>query len=174
MGIDTERCVFEVQQSKTERERDNKISGREVNKLALQLIQLQESTGTENAALKAQVHELELEKKKNAKAKTLFDSSKADLEQQLHLSRGEQARLDIRKDGIRRDRVKLNKLLLHGHKRIQEKLMEHTRTVETTDRVCFLPARLVFFFFAFVLDSLMSFLVRLCNIGLQSLNRKRH
>ena len=149
MGIDTERCVFEVQQSKTERERDNKISGREVNKLALQLIQLQESTGTETAALKAQVHELELEKKKNAKAKTLFDSSKADLEQQLQVSRGEQARLDIRKDGIRRDRVKLNKLLLHGHKRFQERLMEHTRTVETTDRVCFLPARLVFFFFCF-------------------------
>ena len=64
MGTDiTERCEFQVQQSNTERERDNRISEREVHKLALQLIQLQESTGTEAAALKAQVRELEQKKK---------------------------------------------------------------------------------------------------------------
>jgi hypothetical protein len=63
MGIDTERCEFKVQQANTERERDNRISEREVHNLALQLIQLQESTGTEAAALKAQVRELEQKKK---------------------------------------------------------------------------------------------------------------
>jgi hypothetical protein len=129
MGTDiTERCEFQVQQSNTERERDNRISEREVYKLALQLIQLQERTGTEASALKAQVRELEQEKKKNAKARTVFHSSKADLEQQLKVSRGEQARLDLRKEAIRRDRVKLNKTFVNGHKRIKEALVKHTRT----------------------------------------------
>ena len=71
MGIDTERCEFQVQQSDTERKRDKRICEREVHKLTLQLIQLQESTGLEAAALKAQVRELEEEKKKT-KDRILF------------------------------------------------------------------------------------------------------
>jgi hypothetical protein len=62
MGIDTERCEFQVQQSDTERKRDKKICEREVHKLTLQLNQLQESTGLEAAALKEQVSVLEVEK----------------------------------------------------------------------------------------------------------------
>ena len=136
MGIDTERCEFQVQQSDTERKRDKRICEREVHKLTLQLIQLQESTGLEAAALKAQVRELEEEKKNDAKARTVFYLSKADLEEQLKVSRGEQARLDLRKEAIRRDRVKLNKLLINGHKRIKEALVKQTLNVETTDLVC--------------------------------------
>ena len=136
MGIDTERCEFQVQQSDTERKRDKRICEREVHKLTLQLIQLQESTGLEAAALKAQVRELEEEKKNDAKARTVFYLSKADLEEQLKVSRGEQARLDLRKEAIRRDRVKLNKLLINGHKRIKEALVKQTLNVETTELVC--------------------------------------
>ena len=136
MGIDTERCEFQVQQSDTERERDKRICEREVHKLTLQLIQLQESTGLEAAALKAQVRELEEEKKNDAKARTVFYLSKADLEEQLKVSRGEQASLDLRKEAIRRDRVKLNKLLINGHKRIKEALVKQTLNVETTELVC--------------------------------------
>lgn len=149
MGIETERFEYQVQQSNTERERDNKISEREINKLALQLVQLQERTVTETSALKAQVRELEQEKKNDAKARTVFHSSKADLEQQLQVSRNEQARLDLRKEAIRRDRVKLNKLLINGHKRIKEALVKQTRTVETTERVSYYPACLLFFSFCF-------------------------
>lgn len=149
MGIETERFEFQVQQSNTERERDNKISEREINKLALQLVQLQERTVTETSALKAQVRELEQEKKNDAKARTVFHSSKADLEQQLQVSRNEQARLDLRKEAIRRDRVKLNKLYVNGHKRIKEALVKQTRTVETTERVSYYPACLLFFSFCF-------------------------
>ena len=136
MGIDTERCEFQVQQSDTERKRDKRICEREVHKLTLQLIQLQESTGLEAAALKAQVRELEEEKKNDAKARTVFYLSKADLEEQLKVSRGEQARLDLRKDAIRRDRVKLNKLLQNGQKRINDALVKQTLNVETTNLVC--------------------------------------
>ena len=136
MGIDTERCEFQVQQSDTERKRDKRICEREVHKLTLQLIQLQESTGLEAAALKAHVRELEEDKKNDAKARTLFYLSKADLEEQLKLSRGEQARLDLRKDSIRRDRVKLNKLLQNGQKRINDALVKQTLNVETTNLVC--------------------------------------
>ena len=88
MGIDTERCEFQVQQSDTERKRDKRICEREVHKLTLQLIQLQESTGLEAAALKAQVRELEEEKKNDAKARTVFYLSKADLEEQVGPSQG--------------------------------------------------------------------------------------
>ena len=136
MGIDTERCEFQVQQSDTERKRDKRICEREVHKLTLQLIQLQESTGLEAAALKAQVRELEEEKKNDAKARTVFYLSKADLEEQLKVSRGEQARLDLRKEAIRRDRVKLNKLLQNGQKRINDALVKQTLNVETTNLVC--------------------------------------
>jgi hypothetical protein len=149
MGIDTQRCELQVQQANTERELDNKISEREVTKLALQLIQLQERTGTEASALKAQVRELEQEKKKDAKARTVFHSTKADLEQQLQVSRGEQARLNLRKETMRRDRVKLNKLFVNGHKRIKEALVKHTRTVETTERVRTFIACFFFFLFCF-------------------------
>ena len=147
MGIDTERCEFQVQQSDTERKRDKRICEREVHKLALQLIQLQESTGAEAAAFEGTSAWAWGGKKNDAKARTVFYLSKADLEEQLKVSRGEQARLDLRKDAIRRDRVKLNKLFLNGHKRIKEALVKHTRTVETTNRVCFFPACLVFFLF---------------------------
>jgi hypothetical protein len=174
MGIDNELCVLQVQQSNTERKRDNRISEREVHKLGLQLIQLQERTGIEAAALKAQVRELQQEKKDYAKARTLFHSSKADLEEQLKVSRGDQARLDLRKEAIRRDRVKLNKLLINGHKRIKEAVVKQTLTVETTERVSFfLVPVLCSFYVALVFDSLISLFVRLCNNGLQSLNMQR-
>jgi hypothetical protein len=174
MGIDNELCAIQVEQSNTERERDKIKADRKVHKLGLQLLQLQESTGIEAAALKAQVRELEQEKKDDAKARTVFLSSKADLEEQLKVSRGEQARLDLRKEAIRLDRVKLNKLLINGHKRIKEAVVKQTLTVETTERVFFdcVPV-LCSFYVALVFDSLISLLVRLCNNGLQSLNMQR-
>ena len=79
---------------------------------------------------------LRRKKKNDAKARTVFYLSKADLEEQLKVSRGEQARLDLRKEAIRRDRVKLNKLLQNGQKRINDALVKQTLNVETTNLVC--------------------------------------
>jgi hypothetical protein len=76
MGIDTDRCEFKVQQAQTELDRVMKLSERQVNNLALQIIKLQDCKATEEAAFKEQVRALEQEKNKTRKLEHFFCRAK--------------------------------------------------------------------------------------------------
>ncbi len=62
MGIDSERCELQVQQANTERDRVTKVSARECNSLAWQLLQLNNKKTTEAAFLNDKVRDLEVDK----------------------------------------------------------------------------------------------------------------
>jgi hypothetical protein len=102
---------------------------------------------------------MEEDQKRGAKEKRQYIMDKAALQEQIDVCRTEQLRLNLRKEEIRKERVKLRDLFVKGRQKINEGLESQTQFVDEATKVRGFPASLVFFMFSFFVDSLISLLV---------------
>jgi len=145
LGIASESCQREVTEAENERDRATKIAERQCSNLEKQLLKLRKSKARDEAELKEQVRDLELEQKHYAKERRQFLLDKASLELEINVCRGESRRLELRKEDIRKERQKYKTLIDTGHKRIKLAVARQTTAVEDTTKVSVHP---VAFFFS--------------------------
>jgi len=139
-----------------DRDRESIRAERHGAKLARQLIQLQAGKDSSEASLKEQVRGMEEDQKRGAKEKRQYILDKAALQDQIDVCRTDQTRLNLRKEEIRKERVKLRDLFVNGQKKINEGLESQTQFVDEATKV---TLSLVFFVYSFFVDSLISLLV---------------
>ena len=141
------------------RDRESIRAERHGAKLARQLIELQAGKDISEATWKEQLRGMEEDQKRGAKEKRQYIMDKAALQEQIDVCRTEQLRLNLRKEEIRKERVKLRDLFVTGRQKINEGLESQTQFVDEATKVRDFPASLVFFMFSFFVDSLISLLV---------------